>query len=109
MALVFAITFAALVRFGHLMRVIVGAISSLSGCIWPKRQPLYQLIFNVALTIIESWFAGLTFGMLNGSSPNLRVESFGAVAAASLVYFGINTVGVSIVISLCMNQKWLKL
>src|SRR5258708_6827468 len=109
MSLGFAITFAALVRFGPPMGVIVGAFSSLSGCIWPKRQPLYQLIFNVALTIIESWFAGLTFAMVNGSSTDLRVESFGAVAAASLVYFGINTVGVSIVISLCTNQKWLKL
>src|SRR5438046_2524209 len=43
------------------------------------------------------------------TAPDLRVESFGAVAAASLVYFGINTVGVSIVISLCTNQNWLKL
>ena len=108
MSLGFAITFCAMVRFGPPMGVLVGAFSSFSGCIWPKRQPLYQLIFNVALTIIESWLSGLTFWQI-ADSPTFKPETFAAVAAASLIYFGINTIGVSVIIGLCTNQNWLKL
>src|SRR5438105_10829357 len=41
MSLGFAITFAALLRFGPDAGLVVGAVSTLSGCIYPRRQAIH--------------------------------------------------------------------
>ena len=110
MSLGFAITFTALVRFGPGIGCLVGALSSLSGCIYPKRQPLYQLSFNVALTALESWLAGVVFFTVNGNKLEIiSVGSFAAVAGATLIYYAVNTGSVAIIIALCTNQHPAKL
>src|SRR5207247_927137 len=53
------------------------------------------------------WAAGLAFIALN-NPRDLTLDpiySFHAVAAASLVYFAINTGSVAVIIALCTNQR----
>ena len=47
MSLGFAITFAAMLRLGPLGGLLVGGRRVPVVCLYPKRQPLYQLAFNV--------------------------------------------------------------
>ncbi len=101
-----AITFAALFRFGPTAGLGIGCISTFSGCIYPKRQPFHQLTFNVATTGMAAWAAGITFVTLNQGKLSLDpIYSFHAVAAASLVYFAINTGSVAVIIALCTGQR----
>jgi diguanylate cyclase (GGDEF)-like protein/putative nucleotidyltransferase with HDIG domain len=106
MSLGFVITFAGMLRFGPTGAFTLGALSCLSGCLFPKRQPLYQLLFNVALSALEAFLGSLAFLVLNGWTMEMRpLETFLAVTGATLVYFGVNTGGVSVVIGLCSVQK----
>ena len=52
MSLAYVLTFTAMMRFGPSAALLVGAVGSLSVCLFPKRQALYQLLFNVALTMV---------------------------------------------------------
>ena len=106
MSLAYVLTFTAMLRFGPSAAVLVGAVGSLSNCLYPKRQQTYQLAFNVALTMVEAVAAGLIFLGLNDDSLILRTpESYPAVAAASLTFFLLNTGGVAAVIGLCTGQN----
>ena len=106
MSLAYVLTFTAMLRFGPGVALLVGAVGSLSGCLYPKRQPLYQLLFNVALTMVEVLTASLVFLGLNGHSQTLRNPgSYPAIAAASLVVFLINTGGIAVIIGLCTGQN----
>lgn len=106
MSLGFAITFAALLHFGTSVSVLVAVFSCLFGCLFPKRQPAYQVFFNVSLSAVEATVAGLVFLALNGWTLTLRpVESFQAVVGSALTYFAINTGSVSIIIALCTGKN----
>ncbi|HZT41481.1 MAG TPA: hypothetical protein VFA07_04805, partial [Chthonomonadaceae bacterium] len=106
MSLGFAIIFASIIRFGPAAGLLVAAISALSGCLYPKRQAIHQLAFNVALTTFQAWVAGLVFLAGNGWTLVLTpVQTIPAVIAATLVYFAINTGGVATIISLCTDQS----
>ena len=106
MSLGYVLTFTAMLRFGPAVALMVGAIGSLSNCLYPKRQRLYQLLFNVALTMLETLTASVVFVELNGHSLLLRNPgSYPAVAAASLVFFLFNTGGVAIITGLCTRQN----
>lgn len=107
MSLGFAITFAALLRFGIQIGVLIAALSCLSGCLYPKRQPIYQLLFNVSLTSTTAWVAGHVFVALNNGGLNIRASmAYPAIMAASLTYFALNTGGVAAVIALCSGEKF---
>src|SRR5579884_2182522 len=106
MSLGVAIIFASIIRFGPAAGLLVAAISALSGCLYPKRQAIHQLAFNVALTTFQAWVAGLVFLAGNGWTLVLTpVQTIPAVIAATLVYFAINTGGVATIISLCTDQS----
>ncbi|MBC8063340.1 MAG: HD-GYP domain-containing protein, partial [Chlorobia bacterium] len=106
MSLGFVITFAGMLRFGPTGAFALGALSCLSGCIYPKRQPLYQLVFNVSLSALEAFLGSLAYLAINGWTLDMRpVETFVAISGATLVYFAVNTGGVSIVIGICSGQK----
>ncbi len=106
MSLGFVITFAAMLRFGPFGGWLVETAGSLSSCLFPKRQRWHQLLFNVALTSVEAWSAGMVFLALNRWSLALRpLETFPAIVASTLTYFVINTGGVAIIIGLCSEQK----
>ncbi len=106
MSVAYVLTFTAMLRFGPAAALLVGAVGSLSGCLFPKRQALYQLLFNVALTMVETLAASFVFlGLNNGSQALRNPGSYPAVAAASLVFFLVNTGGVAIITGLCTGQN----
>ena len=106
LSLGFAITFAALLRLGPHGALAVGTLGCLSSCLYPHRQRGFQIAFNVAVAALSSWLAGLTFLWVNAGGLELRLlQTVPAVAAASLVYFGINTLATATVIALCAGQN----
>ena len=106
LSLGFAITLAALLRFGPQGALVVGTLGCLSSCLYPRRQPGYQFAFNVAVAAVATWLAGLTFLSLNGDGLALSpARTLPAVAAASLVYFALNSAATAAVIGLCTGQK----
>ena len=106
MSLAYVLTCTAMLRFGPAAAVLVGAVGSLSNGLFPKRQPSHQLLFNVALTMVESWTAGLVFLWLNGHGLVLRNPgTYPAVAGSSLTYFIVNTGGIAIILALCTHQN----
>ena len=110
MTLGFAITFAAMQRFGPGAGALVAMTSCLSSGLYPHRQPLYQLAFNAGLGMLETWAAGNIFLWLNGGTLQMRpFETFMAVVGSSLTNFLINTGGVAFIIALCSGQKTLPL
>src|SRR5690349_7133641 len=61
MSLGFVVFFSTLLLYGPGFGLWVAIVSCLSSCSYPKRQPAYQLFFNLALTILEAWYSGLRF------------------------------------------------
>ncbi len=118
MSLGFAITFAAMLRSGPVLAMVIGALSCLSGCLYPRRQPAYQLLFNVALMSSTAFLSGLLFVMINKAAAGaanqgplyLSVQTaLPGVAAACLAYFALNTGGVTGIITLCSGENALQL
>jgi diguanylate cyclase (GGDEF)-like protein/putative nucleotidyltransferase with HDIG domain len=106
MSLGFAITFASVLLFGPALAVFISAVSCLSGCLFPKRQPPHQIVFNVGLGAIEALVAGYIYIWLNGWTLQVRTtETLLAVIAASLTFYVINTFGVAAIISLCSRAS----
>ncbi|MBV9849633.1 MAG: diguanylate cyclase [Armatimonadetes bacterium] len=106
MSLGFAITFAAMLRFGPAAGLLVSAASSLSSCLYPKTQPPYQLLFNVSLSAVEAWLGGWVFLKLNGGVLDLRpMPTFPAVVVSSLTFYLLNTGCIAMVIALCTGQN----
>ena len=68
MSLAYVLTCTAMLRFGPAAAVLIATVGSLSNGLFPKRQPNHQLLFNVALTMIEAWTAGLIFLWMNHES-----------------------------------------
>lgn len=106
MSLGFAVTFAALMHLGATAAVLCGAVSALAGCLFPKRQPLYQLAFNVCLGAVESTLGSLAFlvigGKALGSDP---LSLFVAVCGSAATFFLVNTGGVATIIGLCSREN----
>jgi len=106
MSLAYVLTFAAMLRFGPSGALMVTAVSCLVSSLYPVRQPTYRTLFNVSLSMLEALGAGWVFLSLNGNSLTLHTPgSYPAVAAASLVFFLINTGGVAAIIGLCTGQN----
>ena len=106
LSLGFAITFAALLRFGPQGALAVGTLGCLSSCLYPRRQPGFQFAFNVAVAAIATWLAGLTFLSLNGGGLSLSfARTLPAAAGASLVYYALNSAATATIIGLCTGQK----
>ena len=102
----FTITFAAMLHFGPPGCLMVGLMSCLSSCVYPSRQPFFQVAFNLMLTALECRAASGVFLWLNEGSLHVDlVRSFPAVAGASLAYYGINTFGVAVVVALCRRRR----
>jgi diguanylate cyclase (GGDEF)-like protein/putative nucleotidyltransferase with HDIG domain len=106
----FTITFAAMLRFGPSGAVLIACANCLSSCLTPTRQAIHQLLFNLALTAIETNAAAHVFVALNAGTLTLELSrSFPAIAASTLVYFAVNTFGVAAVIALASGQRLLTL
>lgn len=106
MSLGFVFTFAAMLRFGPAGALVVGAVSCLSGCLYPKKQQSFQISFNVSLSALEAILGSIVYLALNGWTLQMRpVETFVAVAGSTLTYFAVNTGGISTIIALCSDES----
>ncbi len=106
LSLGFAITFAALLRFGPPGALVIGTLGCLVSCLYPRRQPGHQLAFNAAVAAVAAWLSGVTFLALNAHTLTLSADrSVPAAAAASLVYFAVNSVSTAAIIGLCSGQS----
>jgi diguanylate cyclase (GGDEF)-like protein/putative nucleotidyltransferase with HDIG domain len=106
MSVGYGIAFAAILRFGPFAGAFVSAVSCLSSCLYPKRQPLHQLAFNVSVGILDGWLAGVAMNTIDGGVLTVSpVLTFCAAAAASVTYFLVNTVPVATIISLVTGQR----
>jgi diguanylate cyclase (GGDEF)-like protein/putative nucleotidyltransferase with HDIG domain len=109
MSLGFAINFAAVVMFGPAIAVCIASASRLSSCLFPKRQPPHQIIFNVSLGAFETFIAGTVYVFLNGGTLAIRpAETLTAIIVTALTFFVINTFGVATVISICSGTRVVK-
>ncbi len=107
MTLGFAIAFAAMIRMGPAAAVPVAMLGCLSGCLYPRRQKIHQISFNLALSATQAFASGMAYVAVNGwSLGDGSARMFGAVGAASLVFFFINTAGVAKMISLCSGEAF---
>jgi two-component sensor histidine kinase len=106
LSLGFAIIFVAMLRGGPLVGSGVALLSCLSSCLYPKRQPPTQLLFNLSLTAVQSWVSGLVFYYANGRSLAISpAHSLAASATTGLVYLAINSAGVMGIIALCKGEN----
>lgn len=109
LTLSFALIFAALLHFGPGPAMLVGGFSTLASCIYPKRQALHQILFNLGLSALATYSAGYIFIRLNGglSETNYFVL-FEAVMASCLSFFLLNTFAVATIINLINKQPLLE-
>jgi diguanylate cyclase (GGDEF)-like protein/putative nucleotidyltransferase with HDIG domain len=106
MSLGFISTFAAMLRFGPAIGMLIGAVSTFCACIYPKRQAIHQITFNVALGVLGASLGGLTFLAINGWTMTLRpLETFLAVVGATMTFFLVNTGSVAAIIGLCTGER----
>jgi diguanylate cyclase (GGDEF)-like protein/putative nucleotidyltransferase with HDIG domain len=109
MSLGFVLTFTSMLRFGAMPALLIGGVGCLSGCLYPRRQPFYQLAFNVCLGLFDVGLASITFYMINGhplqKGDPVTIAAIAAIVVATLLNYSVNTGGVAIVIALCTGQK----
>jgi diguanylate cyclase (GGDEF)-like protein/putative nucleotidyltransferase with HDIG domain len=106
MSLGFAVTFTAMMYLGAREAMVIAAIESLTGCIWPKRQKAPQMAFNVSLSLVETLLGSLVyFSVTKWQMQTGTVEMFGAVIASSGTYYLANTFGVATIIALVSGQS----
>ncbi len=106
MSLGFIITFLSMIHFGPAVGVLICTLGCLSSCLWPNRQPTYQIFFNVSLNAFQIWVAGTVFSALNaGRQLSPSVHTFEAITSSVLVYFAINTGFVASVIGFCTQKR----
>ncbi len=106
MSLLFPVAFAAMLHLGPVPAVFVVTLGSLSAGVYPKRLPLHQLFFNVALGMVQIYCAAQLYHWMNGGTLRLSLlSSFPAIVAACFVYYAINTGSVALIIALCTGQN----
>ncbi len=105
------ITFIALMSSGVHACLLAGIASSLSASIYPRRQPMFQLLHNVSTIALSASAAGLVYHFL---FPEMQLtlpntSYIVALFVATSIYFLINTVLVASAMALCANQSIWKL
>lgn len=105
MSLAYVLTFAAMLRFGPPLAICIGALSALSACLYPKRQPLHQLLFNVFVNTISTGLSGLVYLAINGGQEILRAQATLAITAAALTFYFVNTGFVSAILGAVLQQR----
>jgi len=108
MSMGFAITFAALLRFGPAMGSTIGIVACLSSCFFPKRQKWYRIVFNVSLAAVEALAGGAVFSALCGGKLEVPASNlFVAVAGSAVSFYLVNTIGVAMMIA-CYTGEGLR-
>ena len=106
LSLSFALIFAALLRFGPGPAMLVSALSTLFSCLYPKRQPAHQVLFNLGLSAFATYVAGQVFLWTSGGTFTAdRFSLFAAVMTSCLSFFLINSLTVASVIALSTGKR----
>ncbi len=99
--------YAGLIVFGPYLTAWVALFSALTcrvAC--TPRRPFYKTVFNMALYVVTCVAAGEAFLASGGIVGHMELPgNFPAIAAMGLVYFVVNTLGVSLVISLTGKES----
>ncbi len=110
----FLVTFATLLALGVRAGVLAGLTSAFCADLYTystdtykRRLQRHQILFNAASIAITAWCAGHVFAVLNGTIGHVESRSLGAVVAAMLCYFLINTCSLALVLSLCSHRRFL--
>lgn len=106
LSLGFPVIMAAMLRGGPLAGSAIALLSSLSSCLYPRRQKTVQLFFNLSLSVVQSWLAGTVYYRLNGNT--LAVDphrTLLAAVCAALVFFAINSAGVLGIVGLIKGES----
>ncbi len=120
MTLTFAIVCLALLRLGVLPAVILAVLGIfLSTYVRPGQKfweltrvkvPIHRALFNIANVAIACTVSGMVFFAVRGfraqGTANPATE-IAALTAFAILYFLINSIGVSVAISLHRGDKWL--
>ncbi|MCC6444508.1 MAG: diguanylate cyclase [Armatimonadetes bacterium] len=109
MSVAFAVTYAAILKFGPVGGMLTGFFSGLSAGIFPlkKRHPLYRLLFNTLSVTAIAWASGMVFWQMGGNAVAIdnMGSLFGPVVASTLVYYLLNTGSVALAIGLSTSKK----
>jgi putative nucleotidyltransferase with HDIG domain len=96
-----ALDFAAILLFGPQVAALVVVSSSLISQLFLLRRPPLRAAYNASLFTLMVAASGHVFLLLGGTPGQVSLPGdLVAVAAAALVYFAVNAVGVSLVIGL---------
>jgi diguanylate cyclase (GGDEF)-like protein/putative nucleotidyltransferase with HDIG domain len=98
MSLSFILTFAAILRFSPLLAILIGIATTLSGCLYPKRQQTFQLAFNVLLNSISCFLCSLLYTQIVSTSFFGPASLLMAATFACFTFYFINTGFVAIVL-----------
>lgn len=105
MSLTFTLIFATLLRLGPEAAMLVGCLSTLASCLYPRRQALHRIAFNLALNVMATYAAGQVFTSLYGSQLEAGMLTlFGAVMASCLSFFLISTLSVATILGLTTGR-----
>ncbi len=106
LSLSFALIFATLLRFGPGPAMLAGGLSTLSFCLYPKRQPPHQIAFNLGVISVSTFAAGRVFLWVSGGTFAAGLlPLFAAVMVSCLSYFLINSLGVASIIALSTGKN----
>lgn len=100
------VSFIALFFCGPVSMLVVGCASCLASCLYPKRQLIHQIVFNVSLTVLECWLSAMVYLALNKGGLTLTFPHlFFSVFGAALTYFLTNTIGVATIVALAIGES----
>jgi len=106
LSLSFALIFATLLRFGPGPAMLAGGLSTLSFCLYPKRQAAHQIAFNLGVISVSTFVAGRVFLWVSGGTfATGLLPLFTAVMVSCLSYFLINSLGVASIIALSTGKN----
>ncbi len=101
----FLVTFTSMVLFGQQAAVLIGLLSGLAATMFPKRQPLYQLSFNLSVIVVSAWTSSLVYRAMGGYNAVHHATSIIALLVAAATYFVFNTMPVSAIVSAFSGQS----
>ena len=106
LSLSFALISATLLRFGPAPAMLAGGLSTLSFCLYPKRQRVHQVAFNLGVISVSTLVASQVFmWVIGGVFTSDLFPLFSAVMASCLSYFLVNTLGVASIIALSTGKS----
>lgn len=105
----FLVTFTTMLLFGQRAAVLTGLLSGLAATMFPKRQPFYQLSFNLCVIVVSAWTSSLVYKAMGGYSSTSHIIALTALLLAATTYFFFNTLPVSAIVSAFSGQRTIAL